>query len=137
MNSNEQFVMVSFHLFETHERERRREGKEREVCIQEQQTGVIETKPAVKIQSASASPGIAIEPRSVVQGPMPDDGSTVSGGVAAAVSRRLCRTAGSTDNRQFFHSKKYIPDNRLITYIGDQRRRKRVYVISVGHLEFP
>ena len=51
-----------------------------------QQTVVIETKPAVKIQSASASPGIAIAPRSVVQVPMPDDGSTGSGGVAAVVS---------------------------------------------------
>ena len=29
-----QFVMVSFHLFEANESERRREGKEREVCIQ-------------------------------------------------------------------------------------------------------
>ena len=51
-----------------------------------QQTGVIEAKPAVKIQSASASPGIAISPRSVVQVPMSDDGSTGSEGVAAVVS---------------------------------------------------
>jgi hypothetical protein len=32
-----------------------------------QRTGVIDAKPAVKIQSASASPGIAIAPRAVVQ----------------------------------------------------------------------
>ena len=42
---------------------------------------MIEAKPAVKIQSASASPGIAIAPPSVVQVPMPDDGSTGSGAV--------------------------------------------------------
>ncbi len=40
----------------------------------DQQTVVIEPKPAVKIQSASASPGIVIAPGSVVQVPMPDDG---------------------------------------------------------------
>jgi len=42
---------------------------------------VIEANPAMKIQSASASPGIAIAPRSVVQVPIPDDGSTGSGAV--------------------------------------------------------
>ena len=35
--------------------------------------------PAVKIQSASASPGIAIAPCAVVEVPMPDDGSTGGG----------------------------------------------------------
>ncbi len=46
-----------------------------------QRTGVIDAKPAVKIQSASASPGIAIAPRAVVEVLMPeiDDGSTGSG----------------------------------------------------------
>ena len=44
-----------------------------------QRTGVIDAKPAVKIQSASASPGSAIAPRAVVEVPMPDDGSTGSG----------------------------------------------------------
>ena len=44
-----------------------------------QRTGVIDAKPVVKIQSASASPGITIAPRAVVQVPMPDDGSTGSG----------------------------------------------------------
>ena len=41
-----------------------------------QRTGVIDANPAVKIQSASASPGIAIAPRAVVEVPMPeaDDG---------------------------------------------------------------
>jgi hypothetical protein len=40
---------------------------------------VIDAKPAVKIQSPSTSPGIAIVPRTVVEVPMPDDGSTGSG----------------------------------------------------------
>ncbi len=46
-----------------------------------QRTGVIHDNPAVKMQSASASPGIAIAPRAVVEVPMPepDDGSTGSG----------------------------------------------------------
>ncbi len=44
-----------------------------------QRTGVIDAKPAVKIQSAYASPGIDIPPRAVVQEFMPDDGSMVSG----------------------------------------------------------
>ena len=46
-----------------------------------QRTGVIDANPAVKMQSASASPGIAIAPRAVVEVPMPepDDGSTGSG----------------------------------------------------------
>jgi hypothetical protein len=44
-----------------------------------QRTGVIDAKPAVRIQSASASPGIAIAPRAVVEVPIPDDGSTGSG----------------------------------------------------------
>ncbi len=52
----------------------------------DQQTGVIEAKPAVKIQSASSSPGIATVPHSVVQVPIPDCGSTGSGQVAEAVS---------------------------------------------------
>ena len=75
-----EFVMVSFDLF--HERERRREGS----VYSDQRTGVIDAKPAVKIQSASSSPGIAIAPRSVVQVPMSDDGSTDSGGVVATLS---------------------------------------------------
>ena len=46
-----------------------------------QRTGVIDANPAVKMQSPSASPGIAIAPRAVVEVPMtePDDGSTASG----------------------------------------------------------
>jgi hypothetical protein len=43
-----------------------------------QRTVVIHAKPAVKIQSASASPGIVIAPRAVVEVPMSDDGSTDS-----------------------------------------------------------
>jgi len=50
-----------------------------------QQTDVIESKPAVKIQSASAAPGIAPAPRSVVQVPMTDDESAGSGGVPGPV----------------------------------------------------
>ena len=37
-----------------------------------QRTGEIQAKPAVKSQSASAAPGIATAPRSVVQVPMSD-----------------------------------------------------------------
>jgi len=51
-----------------------------------QETDVIEVKPEVKIQSSSPSPGISIAPRSVVQVPIPDDGSTDSGEVAVVVS---------------------------------------------------
>ena len=68
-----QFVMVSFDLF--HPREKGDEGS----VYSDQRTGVIDAKPAVKIQSASASPGIAIAPRAVVEVPMSDDGSTGSG----------------------------------------------------------
>jgi hypothetical protein len=76
---------VSLYFFEAHERkETRREGEGS--VYSDQQTGVIETKPAVKIQSASASPGIATVPRSVVQVPIPDCGSTGSGRVAETVS---------------------------------------------------
>ena len=71
---------MSLHFFETHERkETGREGEGSVYSVQE--TGVIEAKPEVKIQSASTAPGIATAPRSVVQVPRPDDGSTVSGGV--------------------------------------------------------
>ncbi len=47
----------------------------------DQRTDVIDANPAVKIQSASASPGIVIAPRAVVEVPMPEpeDGSTGSG----------------------------------------------------------
>jgi len=51
----------------------------------DQQTGVIEVKPAVKIQSVSVAPGIATAPRSVVQVPIPDDDPTDSGGVSGTV----------------------------------------------------
>ncbi len=44
----------------------------------DQQTDVIETKPAVKIQSSSTTPGITTVPRSVVQVPVSDDESTDS-----------------------------------------------------------
>jgi hypothetical protein len=39
----------------------------------------------VKIQSASASPGIAIAPRAVIEVPMPDDGSTAVDTEAASM----------------------------------------------------
>jgi hypothetical protein len=51
--------MVSFDLL----REKGDEGS----VYSGQRTGVIDAKPAVKIQSASDSPGIAIAPRAVVQ----------------------------------------------------------------------
>ena len=59
-----------------------REEREGEESVDSgQRTGVIDANPAVKMQSASASPGIAIAPRAVVEVPMPesDDGSTGSG----------------------------------------------------------
>jgi len=46
----------------------------------------IEAKPAVKILSASPSPGIVTVPRSIVQVPMAGDEPTGSGGVAEDVS---------------------------------------------------
>ncbi len=69
MSNNEAVVMVSFELF-------RDTREERERVDSGQRTGVIDVNPAVKIQSASASPGIAIAPRAVVEVPMPeaDDG---------------------------------------------------------------
>ena len=67
-----QFVKVDFELFYTHEKER--EGEES--VDSGQRTGVIDANPAVKMQSASVSPGIAIAPRAVVEVPMTesDDG---------------------------------------------------------------
>jgi hypothetical protein len=50
------------------------------------QTAAIEAKPAVKIQSASAAPGIATAPRSVLQVPMDGNVPTGSGGACASVS---------------------------------------------------
>jgi hypothetical protein len=59
-----------------------REEREGEESVDsDQRTDVIDANPAVKIQSASASPGIVIAPRAVVEVPMPEpeDGSTGSG----------------------------------------------------------
>ena len=51
------FVKVSF------DEALEREEREGEVSVDSgQRTGVIDAKPAVRIQSASASPGIAIAP---------------------------------------------------------------------------
>jgi hypothetical protein len=58
-----QFVQVAFELFQTQRGER--EGEES--VDSGQRTGVIDANPAVKMQSASASPGIAIAPRAVDQ----------------------------------------------------------------------
>ena len=67
---------MSFDFF----RHTREKGDEGEGSVYSgQRTVVIDAKPVVKIQSASASPGITIAPRAVVQVPMPDDGSTGSG----------------------------------------------------------
>jgi hypothetical protein len=60
-----QFVRVSFDPFR-HTRERRRVGR-RVQCVFRPTNCLIDDKPAVKIQSASASPGIAIAPRAVVE----------------------------------------------------------------------
>jgi hypothetical protein len=59
---------------------------------------VIDVKPAVKIQSASASPGIAMAPRAVVQVPIPDDGSTDSG--AAVDTESVSMVSGDEEVNQ-------------------------------------
>ena len=64
----------------------------------DQRTGVIDTKPAVKIQSTSASPGIVMAPRAVVQVPMPDDGSTVSGATVDTVTEGVGCIDGIQNN---------------------------------------
>ena len=71
-----QFVRVSFGAF-GHTRERRRVGR-RGQCVFRPTNCLIDAKPAVTIQSGSASPGIAIAPRAVGQVPIPGDGSTGS-----------------------------------------------------------
>jgi hypothetical protein len=71
---------VSLHFLATSRHRRRgRQGEGRVYSGQE--TDVIESKPVVKIQSASTTPGITTSPRSVVQVPMTTD----SGGVAPVV----------------------------------------------------
>ena len=60
-----------------------RAGEEREVCIE---SNAIEATPAVQRQSASAAPGIATAPRSVVQVPMTDGEPTVFREVSAPAS---------------------------------------------------
>jgi hypothetical protein len=67
---------------------------------------VIDANPAVKMQSASASPGIAIAPRAVVEVPMPepDDGSTGSGAavdIADTLSKILGRKKKVKDEKFF------------------------------------
>ncbi len=62
----------------------------------DQRTDVIDAKPAVKIQSVSASPGIVIAPRAVVEVPMSDDGSTGSG---AAVDTEAASMVSGDVNR--------------------------------------
>jgi hypothetical protein len=70
---------VTLHFFET--QERKETGREGEGSVYSvQQTGVIEVKPAVKIQSVSTTPKFSTTPRSVVQDP------TDSGGVTVDVS---------------------------------------------------
>jgi hypothetical protein len=61
---------------------------------------VIDANPGVKIQSASASPGIVIEPRAVVEVPMPepDDGSTGSG-VAVHIADAMMGTGDEEVNQ--------------------------------------
>ncbi len=54
--------------------------------VRDQQTGAIEATPAVKSQSASAAPGSATAPRSVVQVPMADAEPTGLGEVSVSAS---------------------------------------------------
>ncbi len=58
---------------------------------------MIETKPVVKSQSASVDPGIATEPRSVVQVPMTDNVPTGSGEVSVSPSVLPARVHVSSD----------------------------------------
>ena len=58
---------------------------------------MIETKPVVKSQSASATPGIATALRSVFQVPMTDNVPTVSGEVSASASVFPARVHVSSD----------------------------------------
>ena len=79
--------MFLFHFFDLTETPETGGGKGEGSVYGGQQTGVIESKPAVKIQSASVDPGIGTTPRSVVQVPtVTDDQPTVSGGVSVDVS---------------------------------------------------
>ncbi len=65
-----------------------------------QHTDVIEAKPAVKVQSVCATPGIATGPRSVLQVPIADNVSTGSGGVSASVVLYVCVFHVSGDDEE-------------------------------------
>ena len=71
-----QFVRVSFGAF-GHTRERRPVGR-RGQCVFRPTNCLIDAKPAVTMQSGSASPAIAMAPRAVVEVPIPADCSTGS-----------------------------------------------------------
>jgi hypothetical protein len=68
---NEAGRQVCLFIFLRHTREKRTRGEGEGRAYSDQQTGVIEVKPTVKIQSASGSPGIPTTPRSVVEVPIP------------------------------------------------------------------
>ena len=82
---NETVRVLCLFIFLRHTREGRcgRQGEGSVHCGQN--TGVIETKPEVKVQSTCVSPGISTGSRSVLQVPMTNNVSTGSGGVSASV----------------------------------------------------
>jgi hypothetical protein len=81
---NETARVLCLFIFIGHTREGNY-GRQREGSVYcGQHTDVIEDKPEVKVQSVCAAPGIATGPRSVLQVPIADNVSTVSGGVSAS-----------------------------------------------------
>jgi hypothetical protein len=91
-----QFVNgVSSFFLDTRERKRGREGEGS--VYSGQQTGVIGSKPSVKIQSASGAPEIVTGPPSVGQVPMSDDVSTDSATISVDVSMLPVGSRGSID----------------------------------------
>jgi hypothetical protein len=107
-----------------------------------QRTGVIDANPAVKMQSASASPGIAIAPRAVVEVPMPepDDGSTGSG--AAVHIADVLMGTGDEEVTQVEENESWEDDdeeevdeiNHAKLQCGDPRsqsRKKKKYICCV------
>ena len=85
MSINEEVREVCLFIFLSHTTHWRR-GRQAEGSVYgDQQTGAIESKPTVKIQSSSVDPGIATV-TSVLQVPMSDNVHTDSGGVRASVS---------------------------------------------------
>ena len=128
-----QFVKVAFELFQAQRGER--EGEES--VDSGQRTGVIDANPAVKMQSASASPGIAIAPRAVVEVPMPepDDGSTGSG-AAVHMADALMGTGDEEvtqveENESWEDDDEEEVDEINHAKLRSQSRKKKKYICCV------